>query len=605
MTLETPLSRRFFLPAFVVLLLLVSAGAPRAATAQLAAQAERWLAVTTPHFEVVGNLERRRVEAYAADLEVLHAALRQLNAGREMRPKVPYRVFLLADADWFAAYAPRRMSAAGTGRSSGYFHATQYFSHLVIRADPAAKPRQTLLHESLHAFLHDHLPEAPLWLNEGLAELYSTLVLDEEGYAVLGGARSSHLRTLQQRSLLPLRTLLETSTDTRLYHQGERRAVFYAQSWALVHHLLLGREDGSLALRDFLSALVDGEAPLTAFVGSFQTSVQSLEDELSSYTTAPLPRVRFPVDLQGVEIEAARTLTPADALVRLGELCTELGSRDEARRHFDAALALAPDHSRALAGFGRLAEAAGDLGKAEAWYAQAVEANTRDPWSSFLLGNVIVRDAVERQYAEEIATPRVRVARAALRASVKRQPSFGPAWAALGLAGLLGPAPPGDGEIRALRTARDLMPRRADVVYHQALAHARRQEWQQARALIEGPLERLADLDTIDEAYRALAQSRVEQAAALVDAGAPTAEALLDDLESDPDPALSELAPRLAEVRRVFDYNRAVELYNSGVEAARDGRVADARASLDDVLRVTDDRELRRAARRLLEALDR
>ena len=50
--------------------------------------------------------------------------------------------------------------------------------------------RATFLHELAHRFIHQRFAHLPIWLDEGLAQLYSTLRI-EGGRAVFGGAAPS------------------------------------------------------------------------------------------------------------------------------------------------------------------------------------------------------------------------------------------------------------------------------------------------------------------------------------------------------------------------------------------------------------------------------
>ena len=45
---------------------------------------------------------------------------------------------------------------------------------------------------------------------------------------------------LSRFPLLPIEQLIRVDRNSSLYNEGDRRSVFYAQSWALAHMLLLG-----------------------------------------------------------------------------------------------------------------------------------------------------------------------------------------------------------------------------------------------------------------------------------------------------------------------------------------------------------------------------
>jgi hypothetical protein len=78
----------------------------------------------------------------------------------------------------------------------------------------------------------------PLWLNEGLADLYSS-VAGREGHVVLGRAPFGRLYTLENQPLINLETLLEVGRDSPYYSQSQKMLLFYAEIWALTHMLPL------------------------------------------------------------------------------------------------------------------------------------------------------------------------------------------------------------------------------------------------------------------------------------------------------------------------------------------------------------------------------
>src|SRR5438046_8331567 len=51
-----------------------------------------------------------------------------------------------------------------------------------------------------------------------------------------------HLYLLQQSKLIPIETLLEVDHQSPFYNESNRASVFYAESWALVHYLLMDKE---------------------------------------------------------------------------------------------------------------------------------------------------------------------------------------------------------------------------------------------------------------------------------------------------------------------------------------------------------------------------
>ena len=92
--------------------------------------------------------------------------------------------------------------------------------------------------------------ELPPWLNEGLAELYSSL--EPRGAKILvGQVIPARLQALRSDPWIPLSVLLTVDHQSPDYNERSRAGMFYAESWALVHMLNL-----DLAYRPQLKALV-------------------------------------------------------------------------------------------------------------------------------------------------------------------------------------------------------------------------------------------------------------------------------------------------------------------------------------------------------------
>ena len=102
-------------------------------------------------------------------------------------------------------------------------------------------PYDTAFHEYVHLHLKDSLPGAPLWLNEGLAEFYGALQF-ARGEALLGAPILPYVYLLRSSELLPLTTLFAIDGRSPHYNEQDKSGIFYGQSWALVHYLMLGAD---------------------------------------------------------------------------------------------------------------------------------------------------------------------------------------------------------------------------------------------------------------------------------------------------------------------------------------------------------------------------
>src|SRR6185503_3054 len=147
----------------------------------------------------------------------------------------------------FARYAPLT-AGERPAPVSGFFLSHPHGDFVVVSAAAEPEVRRVLYHEVLHHFVRHHLPEAPLWLNEGLAEFYSTLEVDH-GEAWIGRQVVDHVVRLQRGPRRPLADLLAIATDAHSEDDDTiQESAFYAESWALVHYLLIAEDGGRAAV---------------------------------------------------------------------------------------------------------------------------------------------------------------------------------------------------------------------------------------------------------------------------------------------------------------------------------------------------------------------
>ena len=86
----------------------------------------------------------------------------------------------------------------------------------------------------------DPQPEV-LWLDEGLAKFWEMTSIDSERVRI-GGLNRRNLKILADEPSLPLPVLFAVDHGSPRYEDTEQSAVFYAQSWALVHYIVSNTE---------------------------------------------------------------------------------------------------------------------------------------------------------------------------------------------------------------------------------------------------------------------------------------------------------------------------------------------------------------------------
>jgi hypothetical protein len=129
-----------------------------------------------------------------------------------------------------------------------------------------------LRHEMVHVRVHQHLPFAPLWLDEGLAECF-----EERAGSRGDESRREHLRWKARLNQVSSLRVLE-----RLPSAESMDGDDYRNSWAWVAFLLQESEESRGVLRGYVEEIHRGEAP-GAFSSWADARVPSLLSRANSY----------------------------------------------------------------------------------------------------------------------------------------------------------------------------------------------------------------------------------------------------------------------------------------------------------------------------------
>jgi len=579
--------------AAVVIAALVSIAA--AAPVRALPRKEEWIELRTANFTLFTNAGESNTRRIAADLERLRDVLAQLSPGVALNSPTPTYIFVFKNSGSFAPYL--RTYGGKPLESGGYFLSTQLANYVAINGGARGDESAIIYHEYLHYVLRNQYANLPLWLNEGLAEYYSTFeVADDQ--AKIGLPIVEHVVWLRKNPLIPLASLFAVDESSKEYNESSRRGAFYAESWALVHYLISGNPERRQQAAEYLRLAQAGVPPGQIFQQAFGADPAALERELRRYVQGYVfnytrASIRPEVSLA----MAARPMAWADVLYRLGSLLADLGEEHRAAaEHFRAVLAERPDHGPALAGLGYLEELADRPLQARPWYEKAAKAAPDD---------FLVQVLYARNLMEDPGPDSLRQARAALSKAVQLRPDFGEAWARLGYTYQSDETLPPEA-VQVLETAYRLLPSRMDVAHNLAVVYARTGERRKAEALIEGVLVPRAEPEMVESAREALLDEDYIRAEELV--GQQRLEEALPLFEqirakTTRESRRASLTARIGEIHAAQSFNRFVDRYNQAVALANQGDLRSAVAILEPLVETTENPEQAEQARRLLTRL--
>ena len=445
---------------------------PAAAPARVAlpdAATDPWVEARTERFTVYSNAGEPAAARAARHLERLAQVLASTTRGLRVDGGREVRVVVFKD---LASFKPYRSGGDDEFGVTAGFHVSAPDAELIAFFMPVdADPMSFAAHEYIHAVLARSLGDLPVWINEGLAEFYSTFRAGTRT-ADIGRAIPEHVGFLHVQGTIPLRELLQLDTHSRDYNEGRRRGTVYAESWALVHMLVMepGTDTGRFPrLLGALGRGSDGDDALREAYGP--AALDSLERALGDYarrTSMSYSKWTFAEDLSDVPVRT-RELDSAETLTLLGELAMRSGEVQSAlaREHLEGAW---QTDSTAAVAAGVLCELETDKfddRRAERWAAAAERAPKADPRARALAGSALAMRPFHRGYvpawpargADATALRARRLLEAAIEAGPKRSEWLVPN----GLTFLEDTANVSLG-VGALMSARDAEPARVDAI---------------------------------------------------------------------------------------------------------------------------------------------
>lgn len=442
----------------------------------------QWRRLESPNFIVVGEAGAIDIRDIAVKFEGYREMLSRVLGKAATSTVVPTVVTVFAHDRTFTPFKP--MHQGKRVDVAGLFMPGRDVNHILMIGDNDPNRLRLILHEYTHLIVSNTGQQMPVWLGEGIAEYYSTFELSRGGReAMLGGLIEDHLMLLNDSRLLTIPELLNVTHDSPMYNENTRRGVFYAQSWALTHMILLGEPNRSAQLSAYLNHLSSGVAPVEAWQRAF--GAEDMGKALEAYIRRQLFKAyAFKFSEAVASFKPVATALPAaetqahlaDVLVA-SEDFTEAANRLAIARKSDAA------NARAHLVEARLKLATGKLDEAEA--ALKAAGSVDDWYLNYLAGVAVAELSDERQgtpSSSSVESARAYFAKAA--AGRTELPNAAARLAAMEVVGSRTPSP----EIRAsVERAHAQAPGRHDYTLLLAQVLAMQADYHAARNLL-GPM---------------------------------------------------------------------------------------------------------------------
>lgn len=333
-----------------------------------------WLRVATPELTLLTTLNKDEVIWRATEFQQFFAALRDYWGEPEGR-RAPLTMIVFSRDGDFMRYRPLQKNGKPE-KVGGFFAQREGWAVIGVPVGITEADQRAIFHESVHWFMSGATPPNPAWLEEGLAEVFSTFRIDH-GRAVWGEPISDHVQLLRQRSVPPIGKILFADRGD-LFRDTDRTDMFYAESWAFVHFLMFGLNGlPSHALPAYLQRLRQDGNPDDAFSQTFGRSYADIDGLLQRYIDDGRFHVpkRTLAATSKVEVEPA---SPMEVDEALGRLALVAERHDLALQHGRMMITRIPRDPRGHALAGLALQEGGDAAGALKEFAAAAEAGTAD-----------------------------------------------------------------------------------------------------------------------------------------------------------------------------------------------------------------------------------
>lgn len=380
---------------------------------------DKWINLSSKNFNIISNADDSGTRKLALKLEQFHFAFSRIFKLPLERP-IKTTVIVFKNESSFNPYKP--LYNGRPGNVAGYFQGGEDENLIVIDISAnQERPMSVIYHEYTHLLASSTPHDWPLWLKEGLAELYSSFDI-YNGLVLLGLPIPRHVALLRQKNLISLKDLLSVGHTSPLYNERDRQGIFYAESWALCHYMMIGdnnaRETQMVEYTTLINQGVDNDQ---AFAQAFKLSMPEVEKRLKSYiggnsyttNTYKLPSIEGEKDI------TANPISDAEVQYYLGDLLARTNRIDEAEVLLKRAISMDPQLAGPYEGLGFVAVRRNRFDEALEHFKQAVNRGSKNHLAHYYYAGALLRQAVGNvgpSLAQKIADE--------LKASIKFMPGF-------------------------------------------------------------------------------------------------------------------------------------------------------------------------------------
>ena len=248
--------------------------------------------IQTRHYRIHTDLDFEFANDLAQRLDAMYEAYSwRLRLFKENGREMPrFEVYLYRDQKDYLNLTGQKMKHTG-----GVFMSGRNLLASFLEGQGRDALRRTLQHEAFHQFAHTVIsPNLPVWLNEGLAQVFEEAVWNGSNFALeqVPPRRIRQLEDdLRNKRLVKFETIMALSPmewAKRLETDHHTGSTQYNQAWAMVYFLINAKDDKDgfryrQRLLKWLELLHDGHEADASFRVAFGNNIPGFEARFVEY----------------------------------------------------------------------------------------------------------------------------------------------------------------------------------------------------------------------------------------------------------------------------------------------------------------------------------
>jgi tetratricopeptide (TPR) repeat protein len=193
-----------------------------------------WVEVHSKNFNVLTDGGEKRGQEAARRFEEVRASFGAIFQKMKVNSGIPLQIIAFRNNKELKQYGPMWKGKAVD--VDGFFQGSKDKDFVALDLSSEGG-WHIVFHEYMHLLINTNMPPTPAWFDEGFADYFSTLTVNgkviefgaiPQGYPdLLGGTR-----------WMKCTDLFSVQHNSSEYNEGDRRSLFYAQSWLTIHYIM-------------------------------------------------------------------------------------------------------------------------------------------------------------------------------------------------------------------------------------------------------------------------------------------------------------------------------------------------------------------------------